>query len=252
MPAINLGHLPPPIKKPRVLQQPPFEGQFPVRMVSGTPSDPRDSQYCCFSDSAPAGIQGARHAQFDISLSDLHLNKLQTGLFHAGFHRLDHVTPPSRISTGVIVGNPTIHDKPILTEQQILLCKSETMIFDDDTGPSSSDGNLEKTANVSDALELIIEAEHCKVFLESEDVGHSLDLSVFGSYEELYERLGDMFGIEKSEMITHVFYKDAAGALKHAGDEPFSNFMKTARRLTILTNSGSTNQQSSESLLPIV
>ncbi|THU67025.1 hypothetical protein C4D60_Mb05t20320 [Musa balbisiana] len=184
MPAINLGHLPPPIKKQRVLQQPPFEGQFPVPMVSGTPSVPRDSPYCCFSDSAPAGIQGARHAQFDISLSDLHLNKLQTGLFHAGFHRLDHATPPSRISTGVIVGNPTIHDKlvlfgqPILTEQQILLCKSETMIFDDATGTSSSDGNLEKATNV--------------------------------------------------------------------------NFMKTARRLTILTDSGNATQQGRESLLPIV
>ncbi|CAL9102588.1 auxin response factor 18 [Musa acuminata AAA Group] len=304
MPAINLGHLPPPIKKQRFLQQPPFEGQFPVPMVSGTPSVPRGSPYCCFSDSAPAGIQGARHAQFDISLSDLHLNKLQTGLFHAGFHRLDHATPPSRISTGVIVGNPTIQDKvsclltsghpsqglnkscngklpqlvlfgqPILTEQQISLCKSETMIFDDATGTSSSDGNLEKATNVSDgsgfainhkgpleafahrrdhrALELIVEAEHCKVFMESEDVGHSLDLSVFGSYEELYERLGDMFGIEKSEMITHMFYKDAAGALKHAGDEPFSNFMKTARRLTILTDSGNATQQGRESLLPIV
>jgi hypothetical protein len=30
-----------------------------------------------------------------------------------------------------------------------------------------------------------------------------------------------MFGIESSEMLSNVLYRDAAGTTKHAGDEPF-------------------------------
>jgi len=69
--------------------------------------------------------------------------------------------------------------------------------------------------------------------MESEDVGRTIDLSVFGSYEELYGQLADMFGIEKAEIMSHLRYRDAAGAVKHTGEEPFSDFMKVARRLTI-------------------
>uniref|UniRef100_A0A0A9HYJ8 Uncharacterized protein n=1 Tax=Arundo donax TaxID=35708 RepID=A0A0A9HYJ8_ARUDO len=43
-----------------------------------------------------------------------------------------------------------------------------------------------------------------------------------------------MFGIEKAELISHLRYRDAAGAVKHTGEEPFSDFMKVARRLTII------------------
>nr|XP_016472143.1 PREDICTED: auxin response factor 18-like [Nicotiana tabacum]XP_016472144.1 PREDICTED: auxin response factor 18-like [Nicotiana tabacum]XP_016472145.1 PREDICTED: auxin response factor 18-like [Nicotiana tabacum]XP_016472146.1 PREDICTED: auxin response factor 18-like [Nicotiana tabacum]XP_016472147.1 PREDICTED: auxin response factor 18-like [Nicotiana tabacum] len=79
----------------------------------------------------------------------------------------------------------------------------------------------------------------CKVFLESEDVGLSLDLSVLGSYEELYRRLGNLFGLERSDMLTCVLYHNATGAVKHTGEEPFSDFVKTAKRLTILMNPSS-------------
>lgn len=123
--------------------------------------------------------------------------------------------------------------QPILTEEQITLSSS---------GNSSSDENPEKNANISDgsgsainhspsedfpfridrqAEKLGLETVHCKVFMESEDVGRTLDLSVLGSYEELYKKLADMFGIEESEMMSHVVYCDAFGAVKHAGDEPF-------------------------------
>nr|XP_018685113.1 PREDICTED: auxin response factor 18-like isoform X3 [Musa acuminata subsp. malaccensis] len=262
MPAINLAHFSPPRKKPRIPQHPdlPFEG-----------------------------IQGARHANF--GLRNLHLNKLQMGLFHAGLHRVDQATPNSRISMGVIVGNPTVDDdlsclltighpsqnlkkscngkppqlvlfgQPILTEQQVSLSKSENGVSLGVTGKSSTGGDLKKTTYASGgsgyaidrkgspeafpsyrdhrASELGLESGHCKVFMESDDVGRTLDLSVFGSYEELYVRLSDMFGIEKLKMMNHVFYKDVAGAVKHTRDEPFSDFMKTARRLMILTDSGS-------------
>ena len=57
--------------------------------------------------------------------------------------------------------------------------------------------------------------------MESEDVGRTLDLSVFGSYEELYGKLAEMFGLERSEMLSNVLYQDPAGVVKHSGDEPF-------------------------------
>ncbi|RWR83956.1 auxin response factor 18-like protein [Cinnamomum micranthum f. kanehirae] len=292
MPTIHLSPFSPPRKKLRLLQHPefPLDNQFPTPTFSGNPLG-SSSPLCCLSDNTPAGIQGARHAQFGISLSDLHFNKLQTGLFPpTSFQRLEHSAPPSRISSGLIISTPNIQDnvsclltignssqvakklddgktpqlmlfgKPILTEQQISLSCSGDTVSPVRTGNSSSDGNQDKVTNFSsDGLpenpscegfpwykdrltsEPSLETGHCKVFMESEDVGRTLDLSVLGSYEELYRRLTNMFGIERSEMLSHVLYRDAAGAVKHTGDEPFSEFMKTARRLMILTDSGSDN-----------
>ncbi|GAA0172317.1 hypothetical protein LIER_26165 [Lithospermum erythrorhizon] len=90
------------------------------------------------------------------------------------------------------------------------------------------------------ATELGLESGHCKVFMDSEDVGRSLDLSVLESYEELYKSLANMFGIERLDLQSNVLYCDEKGALRHIGDEPFSDFVKTAKRLTIVTNSKNT------------
>ena len=127
--------------------------------------------------------------------------------------------------------------KPILTEQQMNSGGSRETFSPEVTGNSLSDSNAQKTGNVSDgsgssicigfpsqgrkASDLGLEVGHCKVFMESEDVGRTIDLSVFGSYEELYGQLADMFGIEKAEIMSHLRYRDAAGAVKHTGEEPF-------------------------------
>ncbi|XP_072988789.1 auxin response factor 18-like [Typha latifolia] len=288
MPAIHIAPFSPPRKKLRIAPHPdfPLDCQLPTPTYHGNTLGPY------FVNSTPAGIQGARHAQFGISISDLHLNKLQSSLLHTGFHQLDHVTPPSRNSTGLLISNSPVHNdisclltigtpsegtktldngkvpqlvlfgKPILTEQQISLSNSWDTLSPGVTGNNSSDGNPEKLANVSDcsgsainqngpaenssfegsqASELGLGTGHCKVFMESENVGRTLDLSVFGSYEELYGRLADMFGVEKAELASHVLYQDAAGSVKHTGNEPFSEFMKSARRLTILTDTSSNN-----------
>ncbi|XP_042511486.1 auxin response factor 18-like [Macadamia integrifolia] len=298
MPAIQFSPFTPARKKLRLPQHPDFppDGQVPIPSFSGNPLG-SSSALCCLSDTTTASIQGARHAQFGISLSDLHLNKLQSGLFPAGFQRYDHGNPPSRISNGIVgiasdsdnvsclltMGSSAqtskksddgktpqflLFGQPILTEQQIsLISGSGDTVSPVLTGNSSSNGNQKKT-NISDGsvpllhqhgvqdnlcegirwykdrpkMEPGLEIGHCKVFMESEDVGRTLDLSVLGSYEELYRRLANMFGIEKLEMPSHVLYRDASGAVKHTGDEPFSEFIKTARRLTILMeDSGSDN-----------
>lgn len=270
-PAVHLAPFSPPRKKLRI----PHHPDFPLDAHQLPPppftNHPYGSSLCCLpQESTPAGIQGTRHAQNGISLSDLHLNKLQSGLFHTGFHhRFDRTTisPPPKFTTSLFVSTPSTNDdisclltigspatskpcnekkpptqlvlfgQPILTEQQISLSSS---------GNSSSDGNNEKGANLSSSdgsalgsqhqnggenspawfrdqrAPLELETRHCKVFMESEDVGRSLDLTVFGSYEELYRRLADMFGIEKSEIVNHLPYCDAAGAVKHTGDAPFT------------------------------
>ncbi|KAE8717960.1 Auxin response factor 10 [Hibiscus syriacus] len=181
------------------------------------------------------------------------------------------------ISSLLTIGNPVQSSKRsnetktphILLFGQLIFSEPQaSQSFSADTVVnSSSDGNTEKIAISSDGTgpalqqnarenssdegspwpkvhkktELSLEAGHCKVFMESENVGRTLDLSVLGSYEELYGKLADIFGIESSEMLSSVLYCDASGSIKHTGDEPFSDFMKTARRLTILMDSSSDN-----------
>ena len=86
--------------------------------------------------------------------------------------------------------------------------------------PSSSEGLLQCKGNLQEA-ETSLEIGHCKVFMESEDVGRTLDLSLLASYEELFRKLATMFGIKSSDMLKHVLYRDIRGAVKHIGDEQF-------------------------------
>lgn len=301
MPAIHLPFSPP-RKKLRVPQHPdfPFDGQLPMPTFSGNLLGP-SSPFGCLPNNTPAGMQGARHAHYGLPLSDLHLNKLQSGLFPAGFPPLDHAaTAPTRAPNNPMFQKPSMSEnvsclltmshstqtskkpddvktpqfllfgQPILTEQQISLSCSADTVSPVGTGNSSSDGNGDKVTNFSDnsgsalhhpqgipersscegfqwykdsrqETEPNLDTGLCKVFMESEDVGRSLDLSLLGSYEDLHRKLADMFGIENSETLSHVLYRDVKRAVKHVGDEPFSDFIKTARRLTILMDSSSDN-----------
>lgn len=274
MPAIHLSPFSPPRKKLRLPQPPDFSliGQLPMPSFIGNPLR-SNSPLCCVSDNIPAGIQGARHPQFGLHSSDLHFNKLQSGLFPVDFQRLDRNAPRSvipasnfmgktenneNISCLLTMGNPTKNLKEnsetktphILLFGQLILPEQQSSqsCSGDTNGNSSSEVNPEKLANFSDhsgsasqqngplenssdegspwykdhqKTDLGLETGHCKVFMEAEDVGRTLDLSVLGSYEELYGKLADMFGITGSEMLSNVLYRDASGAIKHTGDEPF-------------------------------
>ncbi|KAK7285055.1 hypothetical protein RJT34_19813 [Clitoria ternatea] len=292
MPTIHLSPFSPPRKKLRLPQHPdfPLDGQitmptFPSNFLS--PNNP----FGCLPESTPAGMQGARHANYGISLPNLHFNQLQSSLFQAGFPPLDH-TAPMRVSNKTLPKASTSENvscllsmststqsskkldyvKPtalvlfgqtILTEQQISLSTSADTVSPVLTGNSSSDGNADKVTNFSNGSgsslnpqhsscerfhwykdhhnETNLETGHCKIFMESEDVGRTMDLSLLKSYDELYRKLADMFGIEKSEVLSRVHYHDKTGAVKHIGEEAFSDFTKTARRLTILMDSSSDN-----------
>ncbi|CBI16322.3 unnamed protein product, partial [Vitis vinifera] len=247
MPIIHLSPFSPPRKKLRIPQHPdfPFDGQFPMSSFSSNPLG-SSSPLCCLPDNTPAGIQGARHAQYGISLSDLHLNnKLQSGLKNN-----------ESISCLLTMGNSSqnleksanektpqflLFGQPILTEQQMSRTCSSDAVSQVLTGKKNLSNVGFSWHQGFQTTEIGLDTGHCKVFMESEDVGRSLDLSVLGSYEELYTRLANMFGIERSETFSHVLYRDATGAVKHTGDEPFSDFTKKAKRLTILMDSGSNN-----------
>ncbi|KAK4483401.1 hypothetical protein RD792_010587 [Penstemon davidsonii] len=266
MPVLHISPFSPPRKKLRLPQHQDFslDGHF-FPSFSGNPLGPSSPMSCLPDNIITAGIQGARHAQIGVPLSDLHLsNKLQMGLLPASFLRLDPRSkihnPMTRssmdcnenISCLLSIGNSShksdktdgvktprfvLFGQPILTEQQMSNDDVPSRVQE---VPKSFPGAqlLWKPAGYHGS-ELGLDTGHCKVFLESEDVGRTLDLSVLGSYEELYKRLEHMFGIERSEMLNHVLYRDATGAVKRTGDEPFSEFVKTAKRLTIFMKSSS-------------
>ncbi|KAL2332033.1 hypothetical protein Fmac_019614 [Flemingia macrophylla] len=285
VPIIHLAPFSPPRKKLRFPQhlEFPLDVQFPIPTFSGNPLGSSVSNpLCCLTDNAPAGIQGARHAQIGISLSDLHLNlnhkQLQLGLLPTNTGISNNITNHGKskesLSCLLTMGNPNksleksdhvkrhqflLFGQPILTEQQIATRSSSDVLshnstdenkkekekergFLSDSQSSVSPGKSSSTAEFSWQLSSDT-SSHCKVFMESEDVGRTLDLSSLGSYEELYMRLANMFGIERSEMLSHVLYRDATGALKQIGEEPFSEFMKTAKRLTILSDSSSKDRR---------
>lgn len=242
MPPLHLSPFSPPRKKLRSQNPdfPIFDNQFPITTFSTNP-------YNCIPENAP-GMQGARHPQFNLPLPDFHFNnKLHSTLFATTFPQFNHPIPQKtseksekseNLSCLLTMGSSTqnsnkrtstqfvLFGQPILTEQQILL---------------SCSGNSSSKGKKSSSEEIDLETGHCKVFLESDDVGRTLDLSILGSYDELYMKLANMFGIENSEIMNHVLYRDGNGSMKQIGNEPFSDFTKTAKRLTILMELGNDN-----------
>ncbi|KAK8319820.1 hypothetical protein V6Z12_A13G269600 [Gossypium hirsutum] len=267
VPAIHLSPFLRPMKKLRLPQH--LDGllvqSFPSKPLS--PSNP----FYRLSDNAHVGIQGARQVQFGLPISDLHLkNNLNSGLCLSGFQRFDlHDRTPDTFTNSCnnLSCNKSkipkkcrflLFGQPILTEQQLSQSSSSEAVSevvsgnscktkDSSNGSGSVIGNQfspEKSSTArflwdrdNRAIEPCMDTGHCKVFMESEDVGRTLDLSVLDSYEDLYRRLANMFGIERSKMSGHVLYRDATGAVKRTGDEPFSAFMKITKRLTIRMDS---------------
>ncbi|KAF5747880.1 Auxin response factor 19 [Tripterygium wilfordii] len=166
MAGIHLSPFSPPRKKLRLPQHPDFSlnSQLPFPTFTGNLLRPSNNPFGSLPDNSPAGMQGARHAHYGLSLSDIHLSKLHSGLFQAGF--LPYHTGISPIvqkpsmsenisclltmsnsihtsskSDGSKTPQLVLFGQPILTEQQISNSCS---------GNSSSEGNLNKMANLSD------------------------------------------------------------------------------------------------------
>ncbi|KAG6548510.1 hypothetical protein Mapa_009998 [Marchantia paleacea] len=87
---------------------------------------------------------------------------------------------------------------------------------------------------------------HCKVFKENDEVGRTVDLSQFSSYEELYDRLGAMFGLEQKVPLNAMFYRDGENYTRNVGCEPYRNFAESARRLVIRVDPSSNGKTRSQ------
>ncbi|KAK4485327.1 hypothetical protein RD792_007964 [Penstemon davidsonii] len=258
IPAIHLSPFSPPRKRPRFPQPSEFplgQLQMPTFHINNplSPSSP----LCCLSDNIPAGIQGARHAQFGLPSLGLHFKNLHPGPQNPNFDSVSCTLKTGNFSHNSKKTNESkppvflLFGQQILTEQQISESynnrENTTNVSNGSgsaviqTGPpeASSDGEFPRFKDPR--LEFGFETGQCKVFVESEDVGRTLDLSILGSYEELYWKLAAMFGMERSEMMSNLLYNDTEGITKRAGDEPFSDFLKKARRITILADSSSIN-----------
>ncbi|KAL8159851.1 hypothetical protein V2J09_001388 [Rumex salicifolius] len=245
MPSIHMSPFSPPRKKMRIPQPHdyPFLDQLPK------PSSP----FCCVSDNISAGIQGARHAQFGQS-PFTNLGKVHSGFFPAllkhpeiapPVHHHHHplafpghsflMTKPNKakededVSCLLTMGSCNesskpkfmLFGKPILTEEQI----SQSSSGDSSSNSTTPSKNVNKgSVNRSDGSssgqtgssneEALPQKrdEQCKTELGLLEGGHC-----------------NMFGVERPDMLKNVNHK------------PFSEFLKTARTLSILADAGSEN-----------
>lgn len=243
IPLVHFSPFSPQRKKLRLPQPPdlPHQNDYPLSSFSGNPLGPT-SIFCCLPDNVPASIQGARHARFGIPLLDLNLttHKLQLGLFSNTPNHLDEPQTPmddcnNDVSCLLTMGSSSLKleksdDDSNKVKAPFFLLFGQPIhinqIISSDMD-SSNKNEIELSQNQEK------DTSHCKVFLESEDVGKTVDLSVLESYEQLERTLANLFGIETFDNSSHVLYQDSTGGVKRIGDEPFSEFVRKARRLTI-------------------
>lgn len=105
MPNIHLSPFTPPRKKMRLPQHPdfPLDGQISVPTFPGNHLLGPGTSFDRLYENSPAGMQGARHAHYGLTLSDHHhLNKVHSGLFPAGFPLLNHSAAPPSVSSYLI------------------------------------------------------------------------------------------------------------------------------------------------------
>ncbi|PWA99813.1 Aux/IAA-ARF-dimerization [Artemisia annua] len=235
MPLVHLSPFSPHRKKLRLPQPPDLpQDDFTLPSFSGNPHTPS-------SHFRSAGIQGARHARFEIPLSDLNLtHKPQLGLLPSSKDPHDDIS--CLLSIGTSSPNSNKNNDKVKTQPMFLLFGQPIHIEQQTSNDGISDessqfpvGTHSSDESANGILQShVLQKRRCEVFLGSQDMGRTLDLSVIGSYEELHRTLASWFGIERFNDLTCVVYEDSAGAVKRIGDEYFSEFVMKAKRLTIL------------------
>ncbi|CAL0299545.1 unnamed protein product [Lupinus luteus] len=168
MPAIHLSPISPPRKRLRLPEHPDFtlDGHIPPPTFSGNLLVSNNNLFRYAPENSPAGMQGARHSHYGLSLPDFHLNRPQSGLLPF------HVPPPDYAATPM---------------RQISLSNSEDTLSPDRNGSSLDHHGRQEHSSCErfpwgkdnrQETEASLEIGHCKVFMESEDVGRTMDLSL--------------------------------------------------------------------------
>ncbi|KAL6578073.1 hypothetical protein OROMI_010401 [Orobanche minor] len=234
IPTIHLSPFAPPKKRPRQHLEFPL-GQLPMPTLPNNLLSP-NSPLCCFLGNISSRIQGTRHAQlilpptvgplrpFDFKQLGCSGGLSEFGNSFENYNIFtDNMEKNKEVESPVFV----LFGRTILTEEQII---SRSCSVDSDENRANL-GNVSNGSGPAVIQNCLPEAssdeevprfeDRCEVFLESEDVSRILDLSVIGSYEELYGKLADMFGVERLEVLRNVVYIDGSGSNKRIGDEAF-------------------------------
>ncbi|XP_071711758.1 auxin response factor 18-like [Rutidosis leptorrhynchoides] len=230
-PLVHLSPFSPHRKKLRLPPPPdlPHDNITLSSFFSGNPLTP--------SSPFTAGIQGARHARFEIPLSDHNLtHKLQLDLFPSTINQFDSAKDPNDLSCllSIGTGSPSLDKNNDKVKTPMFVLFGQPIYIDQQNSDgcfSDVSSQITRLSDEKDDYGLI--SSLCEVFVESENVGRTVDLSVIGSYEELLKTLANGFGIERFDDFTCVLYNDSAGNVKRVGDEPFSEFVMKTRRLNI-------------------
>ncbi|KAF7804451.1 auxin response factor 18-like [Senna tora] len=231
----DMPAIPPPLspspKKLRLLQHPhfpPLDPQLYLPTMFSTHHliPPPNNPYAYHHP--PAGMQGARQAFCALSL--LNPNP-------AGHLLTPALRPPIHHSTAIQTrlskNTPTLQN-PSTSENVSCLLSKQNSTHSRNNPPDDVKtpphlvlfGKVIRTHNHSscDAVSPVnLETDHCKVFLDTEDLGRTMNLSLLGSYDELYRKLTEMFGIliSDAKMLNRVIYQDIKGEIKRVRDEPF-------------------------------
>ncbi|KAL2345057.1 hypothetical protein Fmac_006342 [Flemingia macrophylla] len=208
---IHLSPFSPPRKKLRLPQHPDFglEDQIPSPTFPSNFLGPTNP-FGYPPESTPAGMQGARHANYGISLPNFQLNKLHSDPFQAGFQSLEHTASPTlRVSNTQPSEKANKSDDVSCLLSMSTSTQSSKKVNDKKAPQLFTYGNANKMTKFSDGSDFDIHTQrstcevlhwfrdhhketlassktgHFKVFMESEDVGQTMDLSWLGSYDEL-------------------------------------------------------------------
>lgn len=222
MPSIHMSPFSPPRKKMRIPQPHdfPFIDQLPK------PSSP----FCCVSDNiSTAGIQGARHAQFGQSPFFTSFSKVHSGLFPA---LLKHPEIAPQTHHLPFHGHSFLMSKPNKANENENEDEDE-----DDVSCLLTMGSCIETSKKSDDSSVAPKFMlFGKPILTEEQISQSSssDGSSSGPPDSSIDE-----GARDQQSKTELGLLQAGHC--NVNHKPFSEFLKTARTLTILTDAGSEN-----------
>ncbi|XP_015055116.1 auxin response factor 18-like [Solanum pennellii] len=216
MPTINFNPYTPPLKKLRLSHTSDFPLNGPLPM-SGFPNNHLEFSIDppmpngCLPNNTPVGMQGARHAPYNLSLPDIHTNNLLSSLSPVGFPSLYHVVASPSTSNNTMIPKPSknadisslltlgsstqtikkfdsekttqfvLFGQPIVIEQQTSQSNSRISVSPRHATNSFSDGNEYKKENTSDSSDTSFVHNSVQHYLPSQsfrseenvEIGHS-------------------------------------------------------------------------------
>ncbi|KAG5582570.1 hypothetical protein H5410_053197 [Solanum commersonii] len=266
MPTIQFNPYIPPLKKLRLSHHSdyPLNGHLPMSGFPDNHLDPHlpmssfPNHHLLRPNNTPAGMQGARHAPYNLSLPDIHTNKLHSSLSPVCFPSLYHVVAIPSASNNTMIPKPSNKNDDVSSlltlgsstqNRQKFDCEKTTqfvlfgqlIVIEQQTSQNNSRNSVSPVVDVTNSFS---DGNEYK----KENTSDSSDTS-FDHNSVPHCLLSESFQSEKNVEIGHckVFIEsEDRGQTKQLSDESFREFTKAARRLTILTDGSSDNIRARE------